>query len=160
LFASRKIKERTLIISYMGLVHASIDGQKSIHDESDYDLSLLRVAVKRKELIQTMGIATLEGSSTEDEYCIIDIGIDAATHGNAARMCNDFRGVPAATRPNAEFRQVVSSAKPISIGHTNIQPICGMQIWSLEKPIAKGEEILLSYGRSFWSCRGQPNQDA
>ncbi len=155
LFASKKIKERSLIVPYLGVIHAKVDDLKSAHDDSDYDLSLMRISVKIKDMPGTQGDNTLDDTPTpgHDTYCVIDIGIDASTHGNVARMINDYRGVPGITRPNAEFRESKCFAKPLAIGQTTVPTVSGMEVWSLEKPIAKGEEILLSYGKGFWHAR-------
>jgi hypothetical protein len=155
LFASKKIKERSLIVPYLGVIHAKVAGEKSRHDDSDYDLSLMRLSVKSKDMPSVHKNVTGHDREppAEDSYCVIDIGIDASTHGNVARMINDYRGIPGATRPNAEFRHAMTSSKVLLVGQTTIKPVSGMEVWSLEKPIAKGEEILLSYGKGFWNAR-------
>ncbi|KAI9014043.1 hypothetical protein DFJ74DRAFT_758127 [Hyaloraphidium curvatum] len=68
--------------------------------------------------------------------------VDAARGGNAARFANDFRGV--AGKPNAGFGEWTDAD-------------CGevrMGLFALDRGIARGEEVLLSYGKSFWRERG------
>jgi|ERR1700722_1151182 len=69
----------------------------------------------------------------------INVGIDASATGNEARFINDFRGIRA--RPNAIFVD----------GRDEFGEL-RMSIWSTEV-IKKGEEILVSYGKSWWRER-------
>lgn len=73
LFASRPLPPGSLILPYLGQVHPA---GSSVHASSDYDLWLDRGG---------------------------DVAVDAAQMGNEARFVNDYRGVPGAVRPNAEF---------------------------------------------------------
>ncbi|KAG5733061.1 hypothetical protein E4T56_gene3561 [Termitomyces sp. T112] len=69
-----------------------------------------------------------------------DVGIDASRMGNEARFINDYRGIMA--KPNAIF--------------SDVDTILGekrMSIWSSGQEIRKGEEILVSYGKSWWRAR-------
>lgn len=70
----------------------------------------------------------------------IAIGIDASAMGNEGRFINDYRGVN--KKPNAVF---VDSRSPS--GELR------MSIRSAEVEIKKGEEILVSYGKSWWRAR-------
>lgn len=140
LYATKKIKSRGMILPYLGIIHARIEGEKSVHDESDYDLSLLRVSVPSSH-----------GIESEDNFDVIDIGIDASTYGNVARMINDYRGIEA--RPNAEFKQIT---QPSTSGNRS-RIVVGMEIWSLENGIKKGDEILVSYGKGWWDARNGPS---
>lgn len=66
----------------------------------------------------------------------VELAIDADKMGNAARMVNDYRGT--GRKANAEFRAVNGR----------------MELWSLSTgAIAKGDEILVSYGKGFWQAR-------
>ena len=76
------------------------------------------------------------------------IGIDANRRGNEARFINDYRGV--AERANAEFKEVWDVGRKER----------GMGVWVLPvgksgkgTGIRRGEEIVVSYGRGFWSAR-------
>lgn len=93
------------------------------HSESDYDLSLLRLAAHHPS------------NPTGAE---VSIGIDAAKVGNAARFVNDYRGI--GPKPNCEFR--ISSSE----GYLR------MEIWTLTE-IKKGDELLISYGKGWWGAR-------
>lgn len=83
----------------------------------------------------------------------IGIGIDASKMGNEARFINDYRGVDQ-DGPNAEFRDCW-----IQVGHASFEQTVGIFVLPSGKSgknargIAKGEEILVSYGKGFWSSR-------
>jgi len=68
------------------------------------------------------------------------IGIDASNMGNEGRFINDYRGI--GQKANAIFIDSRSSTGEL-----------GMSIWSAEDEIKKGEEILVSYGKSWWRAR-------
>ncbi|KZV77581.1 SET domain protein [Peniophora sp. CONT] len=67
------------------------------------------------------------------------IGIDAARMGNEARFINDYRGIR--DKPNAEFRE-----------RRTAQGELRMSVWTITS-VQKGEEILVSYGKSWWKSR-------
>ena len=69
-----------------------------------------------------------------------ELALDAAKVGNEARMCNDFRNT--GKRANAVFDQYRDSAGDQKLA-----------IFVDSKPISKGEEILVSYGKGFWRDR-------
>lgn len=130
LFAARHLEPGTLILPYYGLVHSSLPPHSISHDESDYDLWLNRDA----------GVA-----------------VDAAKAGNEARFVNDYRGVR--ERPNAEFRQcwdVRSGQQCMAVfvlpAGKNGPTKAGVG------GIAKGTEILVSYGKGFWSKRREEEE--
>ncbi|KAI1301042.1 hypothetical protein F5Y03DRAFT_218147 [Xylaria venustula] len=130
LFAARHLEPGTLILPYYGIVHSALPPHSLGHEKSDYDLWLSREA---------------------------DVAVDAAKAGNEARFVNDYRGVR--ERPNAEFKQcwdlrsgqqcmavfVLPSGKnaPAKAGASGI---------------AKGTEILVSYGKGFWSKRREEHE--
>ncbi|KAF9014999.1 hypothetical protein BDQ17DRAFT_1385822 [Cyathus striatus] len=72
------------------------------------------------------------------------IGVDASAMGNEARFVNDYRGI--AQKPNAKFND-----NRLSSGELRIS------IWSTDREIRKGEEILVSYGKSWWKARSGTN---
>ncbi|KAK8236730.1 hypothetical protein HDK77DRAFT_297314 [Phyllosticta capitalensis] len=86
----------------------------------------------------------------------LGVGVDAGRGGNEARFVNDYRGVPGATGPNAEFADVW-----VQVGGGRFERRMG--VWVLGKGksakgprargIRKGEEILVSYGKGFWRER-------
>lgn len=124
LFAAKPLPPGTFILFYLGLVHTSA----TTDPESDYDLSLDR------------------------EH---DISIDATRCGNEARFINDYRGVRS-DGPNAEFRDCVFE---VSAGVLERR----IGVFVLEKGrsskgprakgVAKGHEIVVSYGKGFWNAR-------
>lgn len=67
------------------------------------------------------------------------IGIDASKMGNEARFINDYRGI--AEKPNAIFSDTRDHEGELR-----------MYIWSSQE-IKKGDEILVSYGKSWWRTR-------
>lgn len=103
-----------------------VHGRDGTDQSSDYDLSLDR------------------------ELCV---GVDAAKAGNEARFMNDYRGITD-KGPNAEFREVWAE-----IGKGTYERRMGVFVLPAGKSgkraagIKKGEEILVSYGKGFWSER-------
>ncbi|KAL7421831.1 hypothetical protein Q5752_003602 [Cryptotrichosporon argae] len=150
LFARQKIAPKTLVLPYLGIVHASFlpdgeaeggldctgegDGEGAgtaggagadEHAESDYDLSLVR-------------LSKADAANPTGRH--VSIGVDAARAGNAGRFVNDYRGV--AGGANAEFRVGRGEAGELR-----------MEVWSLKNGVAKGNEVLVSYGKGWWSAR-------
>ncbi|KAF2639968.1 hypothetical protein P280DRAFT_490384 [Massarina eburnea CBS 473.64] len=80
------------------------------------------------------------------------IGVDASKMGNEARFINDYRGV--STCPNAEFRDIL-----VDVGNGNVEKRMGVFVLNAGKSgkrakgVAKGEELLVSYGKGFWNER-------
>lgn len=152
LFATRDLAPGSLILPYLGEVHigtapfgctattstTSTDDFNSADDydyaKSDYDLWLDREA---------------------------DLAVDAARAGNEARFVNDYRGVPGrgGKKANAEFRAVwdprtgergmavyVLRAGKRAVGRARVVGV------------ARGEEVLVSYGRGFWQGRREEEE--
>lgn len=147
LFATRTHAPDSFICLYLGLVHCTAADSSTVQHvneehqpKSDYDLSLDR----------DLGLA-----------------VDAANMGNEARFINDYRGV--ADRPNAEFRDVIVKAKggkkERGVGvfaKAAKKGKKGKPRKEDEVGIIKGTEILVSYGRGFWSARrieSEPHQE-
>ncbi|KIO34292.1 hypothetical protein M407DRAFT_54133, partial [Tulasnella calospora MUT 4182] len=95
--------------------------------DSDYDLSLLQSS------------SPLSGNDTET---CTNIGVDAMRMGNEARFINDYRGTGVA-KPNVDFRE------------REVDGELRMSVWSCARGLRKGEEILVSYGKSWWKARSQ-----
>ena len=81
------------------------------------------------------------------------IGVDATSMGNEARFINDYRGIQ--DGPNAEFRDCLAE-----VGSQLVERRTGVFVLSSGKKggkrakgIGKGEEIVVSYGKGFWSHR-------
>ncbi|KAF9229581.1 hypothetical protein BS17DRAFT_799085 [Gyrodon lividus] len=70
----------------------------------------------------------------------VNVGIDASIMGNESRFVNDYRGVQG--KPNAQFVEYRTVAGELR-----------MSIWSTGDIINKGDEILVSYGKSWWRSR-------
>jgi len=107
-----------------------VHDQADIVETSDYDLSLDRD---------------------------LAIGVDASRMGNEARFMNDYRGV--STAANAEFRDIFVDA-----GNGKVEKRMGVFVLSAGKSgkrakgVGRGQEILVSYGKGFWTER-QPSKE-
>ncbi|KAF1916415.1 hypothetical protein BDU57DRAFT_516523 [Ampelomyces quisqualis] len=107
-----------------------VHDQTDMDEASDYDLSLDRE---------------------------LGIGADASKMGNEARFINDYRGV--STTANAEFLDIFAD-----VGSGKVEKQVGVFVLSAGKSgrrikgIGRGEEILVSYGKGFWSER-QPTRE-
>ncbi|EIW70619.1 hypothetical protein TREMEDRAFT_23673, partial [Tremella mesenterica DSM 1558] len=115
-------------ISPSELIIPYLAGDTAVDEEqeSDYDLSLVRISS--------------HDPNNPRKGWHVSIGVDAAKAGNAARFVNDYRGI--AVSPNAEFRIGTGEGGEVR-----------MEIWSLKKGLGKGEEVLVSYGKSWWNAR-------
>ena len=60
--------------------------------------------------------------------------------GNEARFINDYRGI--SSKPNSIFLDGWTLTGELK-----------MSIWSTNEEIRKGDEILVSYGKSWWRSR-------
>ncbi|KAL6707827.1 hypothetical protein ACN47E_003727 [Coniothyrium glycines] len=82
----------------------------------------------------------------------LGIGVDASKMGTEARFINDYRGVSSA--PNAEFRDIY-----VDTGNDRVEKRVGVYVLSAGKSgkrakgIGRGQEILVSYGKGFWTER-------
>ncbi|KXJ89694.1 hypothetical protein Micbo1qcDRAFT_149394 [Microdochium bolleyi] len=133
LFAARALPPGSLILPYYGLVHSALPPHSLRHEASDYDLWLDRDA---------------------------SVAVDAALVGNEARFINDYRGVK--NRPNAEFRECWDSRRREKCMAVFVLP-AGKNAHPRSKTaagIAKGDEILVSYGKGFWGKRNEQHQEA
>jgi hypothetical protein len=70
----------------------------------------------------------------------LSVGVDASCVGNEARFINDYRGIR--DLPNAAFEDDRDQNGELR-----------MSIWSGKLPLRKGEEIVVSYGKSWWRER-------
>ncbi|KAI1341265.1 hypothetical protein F5Y15DRAFT_29094 [Xylariaceae sp. FL0016] len=125
LFAARALAPGSLILPYYGVIHSSQLPRSSAHEKSDYDLWLDRDAC---------------------------LAVDADKAGNEARFVNDYRGV--AERPNAEFRDcwdMRSQTRSMAVFVLPAGKSTGRKGGAMG--IAKGQEILVSYGKGFWGKR-------
>ncbi|KAI0359094.1 hypothetical protein OH77DRAFT_1134651 [Trametes cingulata] len=70
----------------------------------------------------------------------LSVGVDAQFSGNEARFINDYRGIKA--KPNAVFQERRTDCGELR-----------MSVWSSSETIKKGDELLVSYGKSWWRAR-------
>lgn len=150
LFAAQDLVPSSFITFYLGLVH--VNESEDTNKESDYDLSFDR------ELV---------------------LSIDAEHLGNEARFLNDYRGVRQ-DGANAEFCDCWAQIEqdetnPSSRGSAESPPQLRRTRWErrmgvfvlgpgksgkAKRGIKHGEEIVVNYGRYFWSARrGQESTD-
>lgn len=109
-----------------------IHGQADTDLASDYDLSLDRN---------------------------LQVGIDAAKAGNEARFINDYRGITE-KGPNAEFRETwIQHSKGKYERRMAVFVLPAGKSGKRAAGIKKGEEILVSYGKGFWSERAKAAED-
>lgn len=95
-------------------------------------------------LLPYVGYMSIEPHCSQTSDYIIrlsgDIALDAELAGNEARFINDFRGV--GDRPNCTFNTFIDQHGTLRMG-----------VFVGNKPVAKGEELLVSYGKGFWKAR-------
>jgi hypothetical protein len=102
-----------------------VHDQTDIDEASDYDLSLDRE---------------------------LGIGVDASKMGNEARFINDYRGI--STAPNAEFRDIYVEVMANKVEkRVGVFVLSAGRIGKRAKGIARGQEVLVSYGKGFWTGR-------
>jgi xeroderma pigmentosum group C-complementing protein len=102
-----------------------------------------------------------------------DLAVDAARMGNEARFINDYRGVPGrdGRKANAEFRVAWDPHRGGGGGGGGggaggercmavfVLPAGKRAVGKARVVgIAKGEEVLVSYGRGFWQGRQEEAQ--
>lgn len=111
-----------------------------------YGLFAARKLAPRSHVLDYMGYVHTETESDETsdyDICLdgaLGVSIDAKRWGNEGRMVNDYRGI--GQRPNVMFDDhIVRGERRMGI---YVMP---------GKEIAKGEELLVSYGKGFWKAR-------
>ncbi|KAI1806286.1 hypothetical protein F4811DRAFT_156915 [Daldinia bambusicola] len=130
LFAARPLPPGSLVLPYYGVVHSSLPPHSAAHEQSDYDLWLDRDAA---------------------------LAVDAAGAGNEARFVNDYRGV--AARPNCEFRECWDLRRGEKCMAVFVLPAGRNAGKKAAAGVAKGEELLVSYGKGFWGKRRDELQE-
>lgn len=101
----------------------------------------------RERIIDYHGVVTTSEDADEtSDYCLAfglrnELAVDARRAGNEARFANDFRNTGKAQ--NAKFDAYTDEK-----GDYKLAVFAGPT-----KAIAKGEEILISYGKRFWASR-------
>lgn len=131
LFAGKKIPPNSFLLDYIGMLcFLSVGG--SPMSLSSFPASLGQVHCDdRPESDYDLSLLRLPDGTS--------VGVDANRMGNEARFVNDYRGIK--KRRNAVFADYWTRSGELRIG-----------IKSCEE-IKKGEEILVSYGKSWWSNR-------
>lgn len=123
LFAIDHLLPNTFILPYIGHLHTN--HPQDTDASSSYDISLDR----------ELGLA-----------------LDAAKAGNEARFVNDYRGN--ADKPNAEFRDCwVQTADKKWERWIGIFVLSAGKAGKRKQGIRPGQEILVSYGKAFWTER-------
>ncbi|KAG0178598.1 hypothetical protein DFQ29_003256 [Apophysomyces sp. BC1021] len=111
-----------------------------------YGLFAAQTLQPRQLILDYLGVVEYKTYDPTSDYVLRlgqDLSIDAARFGNEARFCNDFRGVGGG--PNVCFLNYLDEqTKHIRVGIF----VAG------NRKIKKGEELLVTYGKSFWTNRG------
>ncbi|KAL0469517.1 hypothetical protein QR685DRAFT_526765 [Neurospora intermedia] len=107
----------------------------------------------------------------------LDLAIDAARCGNEARFVNDYRGVPNPAfppgyqpqskkeemfmkRPNAEFKVVWDPQRQERTMAVYVLPAGKKAVGrAREVGVARGEEVVVSYGKGFWEGRKKAEEE-
>ncbi|EAA31148.2 hypothetical protein GE21DRAFT_8812 [Neurospora crassa] len=107
----------------------------------------------------------------------LDLAIDAARCGNEARFVNDYRGVPSPAfppgykpqskkeelfmkRPNAEFKVVWDPLRQERTMAVYVLPAGKKAVGrAREVGVARGEEVVVSYGKGFWEGRRKAEEE-
>ncbi|KAH0838521.1 hypothetical protein J3R83DRAFT_6838 [Lanmaoa asiatica] len=112
-----------------------------------YGLFALKKVPARSHVIDYIGeVHCQERSDSDYDLSLyrsqdgVNVGIDAGEMGNESRFINDYRGVQ--EKPNAEF-----------VEYRTVRGELRMSIWSKGEAIKKRDEILVSYGKSWWRSR-------
>lgn len=156
LFAAADIPPNTFLRPYLGVLHTKADAD--FH--STYDLSLchdprLR---SRPESIDPNAVSahlvhlSLDAEPETEEQDPTALYLDSRYWGNESRFVNDYRGI--ASRPNVEFRSFIQLAPTPS--HP-LEETFQMGLFSI-RPIRKGQELLINYGKSYWIHHQQLDQ--
>ncbi|KAI9490575.1 hypothetical protein BDB00DRAFT_768581 [Zychaea mexicana] len=124
---------------------------KKIMDKSHpccgaYGLYAAQTLQPRQLILDYLGVVEYQTYDPTSDYVLrfgTDLSIDAAKYGNEARFCNDFRGI--GSGPNVCFLNYMDeNTRQIKVGIF----VAG------NSKIRKGEELLVTYGKSFWTNRG------
>lgn len=82
----------------------------------------------------------------------LQISVDATQMGNEARFINDYRGIREG--PNAEFRDCLAAVDGKPERRIGVFVLsAGKKGGKRARGIGKAEEIVVSYGKGFWSHR-------
>ena len=135
LFSQQRISPGSFIIDYIGIVYYYYSPNEN-DPGSCVDTIFQKCLCKRCKAQSEMS----EKSDYTLSFLAPYLAIDAGRRGNEARMINDYRGV--AARPNARFDLYLKNGR------------LRMGVFALNNvSIERGQEILISYGKSFWSAR-------
>lgn len=151
LFAAQDIAPNTFLRPYLGVLHTKADADFY----STYDLSLChdsRLANSRsstsKDMVNHIESLSLEPQADAEWHNATALYLDSRYWGNESRFVNDYRGI--APKPNVEFRSFVQLGED---GQQRFQ----MGLFAT-RPVRKGQELLINYGKSFWVHFAQLNQ--
>ncbi|ORE17670.1 hypothetical protein BCV71DRAFT_149045, partial [Rhizopus microsporus] len=112
-----------------------------------YGLFAAQTLQPKQLIIDYLGVVEYQdGYEATSDYVLkygVDLSIDAGRCGNEARFCNDFRGC--GPEPNVCFMNYMDeNTKHIKVGI----------FVNGNRKIKKGDELLVTYGKSFWAKRG------
>ncbi|KAL1924313.1 uncharacterized protein VTP21DRAFT_7348 [Calcarisporiella thermophila] len=111
-----------------------------------YGLFATTVLPPKSFVLDYIGVVEHEDSYSKTSDYVLRFGpnlsIDAEKIGNEGRFVNDYRGC--GPKPNVQFLNYLDERT----GHVRIG------VFVLGEKIKKGEELLVTYGKSFWKSRG------
>ncbi|OBZ89462.1 hypothetical protein A0J61_02470 [Choanephora cucurbitarum] len=112
-----------------------------------YGLFAAQTLQPKQLIIDYLGVVEYQdGYEATSDYVLkysVDLSIDAGRCGNEARFCNDFRGC--GPEPNVCFMNYMDEKTK----HIKVAIFVNGN-----RKIKKGDELLVTYGKSFWAKRG------
>ena len=110
----------------------------------EFGLFALKNISEKQLLLEYRGFVTADKNTSQtSDYTLHfdgDYSIDAEFMGNEARFLNDYRGI--GEHPSVKFDLFRDGKGALRMGVFSI------------RPIKKGSEILINYGKGFWKERG------
>ncbi len=149
LFAAQDIEGNTFVRAYLGVLHTKQDAD--FH--STYDLSLChddRLLDKSPDSdVAALADAVDAINIGDEDDNPTALYVDSRYWGNESRFVNDYRGI--ADRPNVEFRSF------IQLDTSDGKPKFQMGLFTT-RPLRKGQELVVNYGKSYWLHHDQLTQ--
>ncbi|EGZ68432.1 hypothetical protein NEUTE2DRAFT_118283 [Neurospora tetrasperma FGSC 2509] len=182
LFAASDLKPGELVVRYLGEIHPGGEewGGRLVfpprEDEEEEESAEDGKTDEVKQMAEEETEEQVKYNYKQSDYDLwldhaLDLAIDAARCGNEARFVNDYRGVPNPAfspgykpqskkeelfmkRPNAEFKVVWDPLRQERAMAVYVLPAGKKAVGRVrEVGIARGEEVVVSYGKGFWEGR-------
>ncbi|KAA8491941.1 hypothetical protein FVE85_8423 [Porphyridium purpureum] len=149
LFAKYKVTKRVRLRGACNKVRVTKIEEQTHPACGQFGLCAAAKLTPGEHVIDYVGLVTLSGNEDKTSDYTVEFGelselcVDSNRIGNEARFCNDFRNT--GRKPNVEFRLYVDEAGDARLGI--------FVLGSLKKPLPKGTELLISYGKGYWTAR-------